>query len=213
VAEKLSTYGFESYWQEPICETINKVLSMPLAPESQGLSLSAIPNEDRLNELEFYFPLKPISPETLRDLFGEDSASQSLTGLPETIGRLQFAPVRGFMRGFMDLVFRWQDRFYLVDWKSNYLGDRPEDYGREALATAMMHDCYVLQYHLYTLALDRYLALRLPGYSYKKHFGGIFYVFLRGVEPRLGPDFGVFRDLPSPQLIDRMREELIALKV
>ena len=113
------------------------------------------------------------------------------------------------MKGYIDLVFRKSDKYYLVDWKSNFLGDRPEDYGQEALARAMMHDCYVLQYHLYTLALDRYLALRLPGYSYKKHFGGLFYIFLRGVDAHMGSDFGVFRALPSPQLIDRLREVMI----
>jgi exodeoxyribonuclease V beta subunit len=209
VAEKLAAYGFEPHWRAPVCETVSKVLSLPLAPELQGLSLSVIPNEDRLNELEFYFPLKPISPQTLRNIFDRDSTPPSFAGLPETIGRLQFAPVRGFMRGFMDLVFRWQDRFYLVDWKSNFLGDRTEDYGREGLSRIMINAFYVLQYHLYTLALDRYLALRLPDYSYQKHFGGIFYIFLRGVDPRRGPDFGVFRDLPSPRLIDRLREAMI----
>ncbi|MCP4666078.1 MAG: exodeoxyribonuclease V subunit beta [Deltaproteobacteria bacterium] len=209
VAEKLAGYGFESHWLDAVCEMINKVLSLPLAPESQDLNFAAIPNEDRLNELEFYFPLKPISPETLAKIFEGDETGPYATGLPETIGRLRFAPIRGFMRGFMDLVFTWQNRFYLVDWKSNFLGDRPEDYGPEAMARAMIKDCYVLQYHLYTLALDQYLTLRLPGYQYERHFGGVFYVFLRGVDPRMGPDYGIFRDLPSPQLMDRLRDGLI----
>ena len=115
------------------------------------------------------------------------------------------------MKGFMDLVFQWHDRFYLVDWKSNFLGDRIEDYGQESLELAMKKEFYVLQYHIYTLALDQYLNLRLPNYSYEKHFGGVFYIFLRGVDPKSGPDYGIYRGLPSPELIEVLRKELIPL--
>jgi len=87
--------------------------------------------------------------------------------------------------------------------------DRIEDYGQESLELAMKKEFYVLQYHIYTLALDQYLNLRLPNYSYEKHFGGVFYIFLRGVDPESGLDYGIYRDLPSPELIGVLREELI----
>jgi exodeoxyribonuclease V beta subunit len=177
-----------------------------------------------LNEMEFYFPLKSISPEKLERLFqanrghqpGADGSSSTTAadlpyrgGPPETIDRLQFSPTRGFMRGFMDLVFQWRDRFYLVDWKSNFLGSRTEDYGPVALALAMKKECYNLQYTIYTLALDQYLRLRMPGYRYEKHFGGVYYIFLRGVDPKMGSDFGIYRDLLSPERIGALREGLM----
>ena len=65
------------------------------------------------------------------------------------------------MKGFMDLVFQWRDRFYLVDWKSNFLGSRIEDYGQASLTRAMKKEFYILQYTIYTLALDQYLRLRI----------------------------------------------------
>ena len=111
----------------------------------------------------------------------------------------------------MDLVFLWRDRFYLVDWKSNFLGDSPKDYNQESMASAMKKECYVLQYTIYTLALDQYLRLRMPGYSYKKHFGGDYYIFLRGVNPGMGPEFGIYRDLPSRELIDGLRKGLMEI--
>jgi exodeoxyribonuclease V beta subunit len=109
----------------------------------------------------------------------------------------------------MDLVFQWRDRFYLVDWKSNFLGSRTEDYGPVSLALAMKKECYNLQYTIYTLALDQYLRLRMPGYRYEKHFGGVYYIFLRGVDPKMGSDFGIYRDLPSPERIGALREGLM----
>jgi len=131
--------------------------------------------------------------------------------LPERIERLSFSPLRGFMKGFMDMVFRFEDRYYLVDWKSNFLGPSAEDYGPENLARAMEENLYTLQSTLYTLALNRYLKLRAQGYDYDRHFGGVFYVFLRGVDPGKGPEFGVYRDKPRRGLIESLSEELIGV--
>ena len=185
------------------------VLVTPLDFAAKGPVLSSIGNEDRLNELEFYFPLKTVNPEKLKKIFQSHSGSSPIKDFPETLGMLQFAPTKGFMRGFMDLVFLWYGRYYLVDWKSNFLGDNPKDYNREAMASAMTKECYVLQYTIYTLALDQYLRVRMPGYSYEKHFGGVYYIFLRGVKPEMGPGFGIYRDVPSPELIEGLRKGLM----
>ncbi len=118
-------------------------------------------------------------------------------------------PIVDFMNGFIDLVFSHGDRFYIIDWKSNFLGRAPADYSPERLASAMQDNFYFLQYHLYTLALHRYLILRQPGYSYKKHFGGVFYLFLRGIDPQT-PGSGIYFDRPAFALIQQMDEQLIA---
>jgi exodeoxyribonuclease V beta subunit len=68
---------------------------------------------------------------------------------------------------------------------------------------------YLLQYHLYTLALHQYLTLRVPDYTYEKDFGGVFYLFVRGLDPAR-PEFGVFRDRPAAGLMERLSEQLIA---
>ena len=209
VAEKLKGYGFESHWLDTICATLRKILTVPLDPKSGDLTLSCIQNDDRLNEMEFYFPLKVVFPEKLKQIFQQNSKHQLLTNLPQSLERLQFAPTKGFMRGFMDLVFRWHDRYYLVDWKSNFLGSRIEDYNQPSLALEMEKEFYFLQYTIYTLALDQYLRLRIPDYHYETHFGGAYYVFLRGVDPEIGADYGIYRDRPSPNLIGALNKELI----
>ena len=213
VADKLKEYRFESHWLDTICGTITNVLNVPLDHESGDLKFSCIQNRDRLNELEFYLPLKSISPAKLNKIFQVNLGHQLPADLPEFIDRLQFSPTRGFMKGYMDLVFQWRGRFYLVDWKSNFLGPRKEDYGLETLTFEMKKELYVLQYCIYSLALDQYLRLRMSGYQYEKHFGGVYYIFLRGVDPEMGPDFGIYRDVPSPDLISALREGLIERRI
>ncbi len=209
VADKLKEYGFDPIWQETLCRKIEKVIATPLDPKLKGLRLSCIPDHDRLNELEFYFPLKTISPDTLKKVFQSTHGTAIPHSFPDSMGRLQFAPTKGFMKGFMDMVFRFEDRFYLVDWKSNHLGNHAEDYASQSLVPVMEKEFYILQYHIYTLALDQYLRMRQPGYGYEDHFGGVFYIFLRGVDPVKGTDYGIYRDRPSSGLIDALRKTLI----
>ncbi len=120
------------------------------------------------------------------------------------IENLEFSPLRGYMKGFIDLVFEADGRFYLVDYKSNWLGAEPAAYRRSRLDEAMARESYVLQYLIYIVALHRYLRLRLPDYDYERHFGGVFYLFLRGMDPALGSDCGVFRDRPSLALVEAL---------
>ncbi len=206
VAGKLAQYGYDPSWLEIVCDTVDKVLRVPLDPEQQDFCFSRVRNEDRLNELEFYFPLKFLAPETVGRILARGDLHQEV---PERIERLNFSPLRGFMKGFMDMVFRFEDRYYLVDWKSNFLGASVEDYGPENLARAMEENFYTLQYTLYALALDHFLKLRAQGYDYDRHFGGVFYVFLRGVDPAKGPGFGIYRDKPTRDVIETLTEELM----
>jgi len=209
IGDKLAAYGFDSIWNDTICGMIRNIVTVPLEPEKSSLALSSIGNEDRLNELEFYFPLKSISTRGLNRLFEKHTGSLPVREFPERIERLHFAPARGFMRGFIDMVFGFEGRYYLVDWKSNYLGNRVNDYGQNTMAAAMEKEFYNLQYYIYAVALHQYLRLRLPGYDYERHFGGIFYVFLRGVDP-LNPHVGIYRDRPTKELISELCEKLIA---
>jgi exodeoxyribonuclease V beta subunit len=175
IAVKLKQYGFDSSWQETVSGMIDRVASSPLQTGSNAPALSAVVKVDRLNELEFYFPLNRLTPDTLRKIFNQCGMAHYRV-FSGKIGRLNFQPVRGFMKGFMDLVFRHDGRFYLIDWKSNFLGASLDDYKAGALTKTMEEEFYILQYHLYVVAVDRYLRMRLPGYDYDTHFGGVFYI-------------------------------------
>jgi exodeoxyribonuclease V beta subunit len=125
--------------------------------------------------------------------------------LPLAIDRLQFATANGFMKGFIDLVFEREGRFYFVDWKSNWLGTDAGSYAPENIATEMARNFYNLQLSIYAVALHRYLQRRLPGYEYEKNFGGAFYIFLRGIDPKK-PDNGVFSTRPSRKFVELLDE-------
>jgi exodeoxyribonuclease V beta subunit len=145
----------------------------------------------------------------LKKLFAEHGGGDIPVSLTERVGRLEFAPMKGFMRGFIDLVFQFEGRYYLLDWKSNFLGSKVEDYQKYRLAEVMQSHFYFLQYYIYSLALNQYLSVRLPDYDYEKHFGGVFYIFLRGVAPEMGPDYGIYHDRVSPEFMQTLQVSLI----
>jgi exodeoxyribonuclease V beta subunit len=207
VGKKLGEHGYAPDWQETLCTMIRKVLAAPLAPSVPGLQLSAVSPACCLRELGFYFPLRPVTPEKLGRLFAGKGLPEYY---PHQMERLNFLPAQGFMNGYMDLVFRFAERFYLIDWKSNLLGTSIDNYGQGALKRVMREDYYFLQYHLYVLALDQYLKSRLgAAYDYERHFGGVFYLFLRGIDPAREGDFGIYRDRPAPETIAALSQGLI----
>ncbi len=73
----------------------------------------------------------------------------------------------------------------------------------------MKNEFYILQYHIYVLALHQYLRLRMPGYRYESNFGGVFYIFLRGVDPEKNSEFGIYNDLPNIELVNALGRSLI----
>ena len=232
VAKKLQLHGFDPRWEGVIVDQLRKLVTLPLRlfVEPAGTAggtfrLAEVAGACRLNELEFYFPLRRLTGADLQDIFGKagyDLPFAAPAGrddrrapvYPSVAERLRFHPARGFMKGFMDLVFFHEGRFYLVDWKSNFLGAEIADYGAEGLNRAMADSFYILQYHLYTLATHLYLGARLPGYSYERHFGGVYYIFLRGLDPAPagvgGREYGIFRDRPPADLVAEMEARLIA---
>jgi exodeoxyribonuclease V beta subunit len=209
VAEKLILHGFDISWQKTIFDMIKKVLSVPFHPDQKDLTLSSMPASKKVSELEFYFPLQTLSSEKLKDIFLKYGNENLPRDFPEQIENLRFAPARGFMRGFIDLVFQFQDSFYLIDWKSNFLGTNVEDYHHKKLTTVMSEEYYHLQYLLYTVALDKYLSKQVSNYRYEKHFGGVFYLFLRGIDPEKGSAFGIYHTRPSEKLIQGLSQNLI----
>lgn len=210
VENVLAQYGFDPIWTDPVLEMVERVLTVPLSVDRPDFRLNRIPVNQRLSELEFHFPVPPVGAADLNDLLADYLIQNGVADSADRIGSLTFSPAKGFMKGFIDLVFRFEGRFYLVDWKSNFLGEEAAHYDQPAMVRVMTEHFYVLQYLIYSLALDRYLALRIPDYRYDTHFGGVFYLFLRGVDPRKGPDFGVYRDRPAPVWIRKLGSLLMA---
>ncbi|MCJ7774405.1 MAG: PD-(D/E)XK nuclease family protein, partial [Desulfobacterales bacterium] len=208
VYEKLLSYGFELKWKKTVCQVIDNLLNTPLIENNTNLKLSFIESKDRVNEMEFYLPTNKITPESIIKLFYQFQGIDALKHFSSKLEKLTFAPGKGFMKGYIDLVFHADDKFYIIDWKSNFLGPRIEDYHSESLINIMNQSFYTLQYYIYTLALHQYLKHRSSVYTYGKNFGGIFYIFLRGIDKNKSPTYGIYKDLPSLDLINHMGKML-----
>ena len=209
VGHKLQEYGFEKGWQKTIYNVIINVLKAGLPPGRKEFSLSEISPNHRINEMEFYFPLNPIKPRTLQKVFKGESNYHLGADYPRKLAKLDFAPSSGFMKGFIDMVFCHQGKFYLVDWKSNHLGSTLENYTPDSLQGVMTENSYILQYHLYTLALYQLLRQRNSNFDYETEFGGVFYIFFRGVGETSRETHGVFEDRPPLSFINRLGKALI----
>lgn len=194
--DQLQHNGYPLSWLPVLEHWIDRVLHTPL--NAEGLTLSAIKSSERLIEMEFYLPINNLL--TAADL---DALLRRHDSLSQQAAPLDFRQVRGMLKGFIDLVFRWQGKYYLLDYKSNWLGDSHAAYTPEAMAQAMIGHRYDLQYQLYTLALHRYLQHRLPDYDYQRHFGGVFYLFLRGMDGS-SPDNGIFATRPAEAFVEEI---------
>jgi exodeoxyribonuclease V beta subunit len=203
VAKELAAHGFEASWLQPVAGMVQSVVDTPL--DATGMRLSGISRRERMDELEFYYPIASLSDRGLRRIL---AASGFPDAIRETFDTLTFMPVQGYMRGFIDLVFEHRGRYYLADYKSNWVGPSVTAYDQDALATLMGREAYHLQYLVYCVALHRYLGARLRGYSYESHFGGVRYLFLRGMTPRTGAGYGVYADRPSVEVVSAMDDYL-----
>lgn len=179
VARLLPQFGLDEQWTEVVSVWLQAILQTPLDAESE-MRLCDLPAKQRINEMAFYFPVACLNVAGLKSLLQrtpQNSVWQKLAN------DLHFQELTGFMKGFIDLVFEYQGRFYIADYKSNYLGYTAEQYQGEALQNAMLSHSYPLQYLIYSLALHRHLQQRLPNYDPDQHFGGVYYLFLRGMQP------------------------------
>lgn len=199
VRRKLKAHGIEDRWTGTVRQCIETLLALPL--DKTGIRLSDIPANRRLVELEFTYSLKRGSAQSLRRLLSEPELGCD-PRFAEATRYLDFHHIAGYMKGFIDLIFEAGGRWYLADYKSNWLGNRHTDYSPNYLAEAMAREHYYLQYLIYTLALHRYLAIRLPDYNYETHFGGVYYLFLRGIDSK--KKTGIFRDRPNLKLIEEL---------
>ncbi len=211
VRASLAAFGFDAKRHaDTLCQAFSKILRAPL--DASGLRLADVPSSQRLDELEFQFPVceggSGFSAGVLAKLLEARTQPPWPASYLASVRSLPFAPLRGFLKGFVDLIFVHNERWYIVDYKSNFLGPQRTDYAQSAMAQSMAEHHYYLQYHLYLAALDRYLRLRLPDYDYETHIGGVFYLYLRGMDVGTSDFPGVFFDRPLAHEVAQLQAAL-----
>jgi len=186
-------------WDEILTDWLQNLLQtrIPLPDASGKMTLAGLPMEDYQPELEFLFASHGVDARELDDAV----TAAILPAIPRP--RLRENVFDGMLKGFIDLVFCYRERYYVLDYKSNHLGENEAAYASKAMEKAMLEHRYDLQYVLYTLALHRLLKARLPDYDYRRNMGGAVYLFLRGVNDK---GQGVYLDKPPQSLIEALDE-------
>jgi len=208
VARELRRAGLELEPPGPVQEGLECMRLTPFGGPLAGLRPADLPRGRRLHEMNFDLTLAEVRAADLAQVFRDHPGGHFGDGYAEALARLPIHS-RGFLTGSIDLLFHadhaatgGDGRWWVLDWKSNWLGRRdadggaqscgPRDYSETAMVELMAASHYPLQAHLYLVAVHRYLSWRLPAYDPARDLGGYAYVFLRGTP---GPEGG--RALPG----------------
>ena len=192
IARRCNLRNWEG-WIEPLCRWFGSYLQTPLHFDGSSLRLAELCTYQV--EMEFWFASQTVSIQRLDQLVRR----HTLHGEPRPV--LKPGQLNGMFKGFIDLTFEHQGRYYVADYKSSWLGLTEASYDRAAMQACMLKERYDLQFSLYLLALHRQLRLRLPDYDYDRHIGGALYLFVRGQQ---AASQGLFFERPPRELIEQM---------
>lgn len=191
---KLQEYGLDAGWQPVLIDWLQDILNKKLTGDfclSQLLPIHCV------KEMEFYMTCNDLIKGPLNQLLINHQYQKQ--GI-----ELNFDKLNGYMKGFIDLVFEYDGRYYVADYKSNFLGSDNMAYHRDCCEQAMFDHHYYLQLLIYSLALHRYLKQYLSGYSYVDHFGGAYYLFIRGMASSDPQPNGIYFHRPEAEVIDQL---------
>ncbi|WP_017258538.1 exodeoxyribonuclease V subunit beta [Pedobacter arcticus] len=188
----------ENVYQPMLMEMLHHVLGATISIDDESFKLSEVNSFKCIHELEFDFNVENFIPGNLNQLSTTDIL----------VDAKPFPILEGVMNGKIDLFFEHNNKYYVLDWKSNFLGDSVADYEQGNLNLAMNESNYHLQYLIYALAIKKYLESRLPNFNYKYQFGGVIYLFLRGIRSDL--QTGIFTAKPDISTIGNLNARLSA---
>lgn len=184
---------------------------LPKAKDGNQVKLSNLKALDCARELDYFLPCKDFKVRVLNgichDFYESEVKAFELTSIPE-LPDLKKSNFKGFMNGSLDLVAKFVTetgpKFYMIDYKSNYLGNSYSRYTQQKILKSIFESRYDVQILFYSLALYRFLKTSLPNFSYENDFGGVMYLYLRGMNSFDARSSGQFYVKPSEALIERL---------
>jgi len=191
ITERLQQHALPLDWLPLVESTLVQLLETPL--DEEGARLGYL--DAARAEMEFLYPVQQLSPAQFLSL------PDLLPRYRDALTALDFPTLQGYLKGFIDLIYLHQDRYYVLDYKTNWLGPDESSYTQERMEKAMASSHYFLQYWLYVLALHRHLKTVKVDYDYDRDIGGVRYLFLRGIAAETR---GVYTRKPSRMLIEAL---------
>jgi exodeoxyribonuclease V beta subunit len=211
ITQQSTWFGIHEEWHGCLENWLADVLLAPFSAEAgselstqadtqktiktPNISLSQLSAKQIKVEMEFHMPLHEVKVSDFNRIINQYFKQHARD--------YQFEQLNGMIKGFIDLMFEFDGKFYVADYKSNHLGDSYDSYHYSAMEQAMTGHDYHLQAILYTLALHRWLKHKLPNYDYHTHIGGAYYLFIRGMS-QTEPGNGVYFVLPEKPMIEAL---------
>ncbi|NVZ28538.1 exodeoxyribonuclease V subunit beta [Pseudomonas gingeri] len=194
VAPRCNLRGWKG-WIETLSDWLAHLLQVPLRLGNDQPPVILAGLDSYQVEMEFWFASHKVDVHQVDELVRRHTHGG--------VARAAAEPVllNGMFKGFIDLTFEHQGRYYVADYKSNWLGADDTAYTEQAMAASILENRYDLQYVLYLLALHRQLKARLVDYDYDRHMGGALYLFLRGTR---SPSQGAYFARPPRELIEHL---------
>ncbi|QJC38731.1 exodeoxyribonuclease V subunit beta [Enterobacteriaceae endosymbiont of Donacia fulgens] len=185
-------------WHIMLTNWFNNILKKPIGNEN--IILNKIENKNKKTEFKFYLSIKKSFSSTKYNNFISkyDLISCHLY-------KLKFKVIEGFLSGIIDLIFLWGKKYYIIDYKSTWLGNNYKNYKKKYIQNDICFNRYDIQYQIYSLALHKYLKYRINNYNYKKHFGGVIYLYIRGINNKKNQN-GIWITKPSLKLINKLNQ-------
>jgi len=182
-------YGLKLMQPDMIDTLLQTVVRTPLSDEDLSFCLMNLEEKKCLKEMPFYLSMQTMDASQINQILRDTAAFKNLDS----------KLMCGYLTGFIDLICEYKGLYYVMDYKTNSL----PDYQNETLTLAMREHNYGLQYWIYTVVLHRYLQHRLPDYDYGTHFGGVRYLFVRGMQQDEAVS-GVYQDRPDFDRIEAL---------
>lgn len=192
IALRCQMRGWEA-WVDILKDWAMALLTTPLPVAQETIRFDQLSQVKA--EVEFWFAADHVDLQQLdHGVMRHTLATRPRPGITEGL-------LNGLLKGFMDLIFEYNGRYYVADYKTNWLGPSDGYYSADAMEEAMCAHRYDLQSMLYLLALHRLLRSRLPDYDYDRHMGGAIYLFVRGLG---SPTKGVYVERPPERWIQQL---------
>ncbi|AWH90350.1 exodeoxyribonuclease V subunit beta [Buchnera aphidicola (Melanaphis sacchari)] len=189
----LKKYNLPQKWNDILKNWIKKIIHLKLEPIN--IKLSLLNKKKYMKEFEFFLPIKNV-------LYSQklNKIIKKFDIISASASQVSFNPLQGILKGVIDLIFIVDKKYYILDYKSNYLGENNESYSSKNIKKEIIKNRYDLQYQFYTVAINTYLSKKINEYHYKTHFGGVFYIFLRGIKNKNS----IFYTYPNYLLIKKL---------
>jgi exodeoxyribonuclease V beta subunit len=191
--QKIIKKKIDKKWITTIKNWIQSILIHPFLKNKVNL-LSL--KKKIIREMEFYLPLKKKI-----NLFSINSIIKK----NKTLYFKKQENQKGILKGFIDLIFLFKNKYYFVDYKFNFLGNKKKYYTKKKIKKYFFEKKYNIQFYLYSIALHRFLKKKIKNYNFKKNFGGAYYLFLRGINKKK-INQGIFYIIPKYNLVKKIND-------